>query len=171
MTAAVALGGAPAFATEALTPSGYVTDVDGFLSDEERATIATSAESFSTKFSTVITIVIVPNFSDQTPSEWCQATLTKVRDNDKVLLYAVGYEEGIDTYCFGQEITQWMRNDSIVKGYVDSALSEAHRTYKSTPLTSKEAAAGPKTLINSLRSSFETYKRIRSEYDASSQRL
>ena len=64
-----------------------------------------------------------------------------------------------------------MRNDSIVKGYVDSALSEAHRTYKSTPLTSKEAAAGPKTLINSLRSSFETYKRIRSEYDASSQRL
>ena len=171
MTAAMALGGAPAFATEALTPSGYVTDVDGFLSDEERATIATSAESFSTKFSTVITIVIVPNFSDQTPSEWCQATLTKVRDNDKVLLYAVGYEEGIDTYCFGQEITQWMRNDSIVKGYVDSALSEAHRTYKSTPLTSKEAAAGPKTLINSLRSSFETYKRIRSEYDASSQRL
>ena len=48
MTAAMALGGAPAFATEALTPSGYVTDVDGFLSDEERATIATSAESFST---------------------------------------------------------------------------------------------------------------------------
>ena len=94
-----------------------------------------------------------------------------MQDNDKVLLYAVGYEEGIDTYCFGQEITQWMRNDSIVKGYVDSALSEAHRTYKSTPLTSKEAAAGPKTLINSLRSSFETYKRIRSEYDASSQRL
>ena len=30
MTAAMALGGAPAFATEALTPSGYVTDVDGF---------------------------------------------------------------------------------------------------------------------------------------------
>lgn len=171
MTAAMALGGAPAFATEALTPSGYVTDVDGFLSDEERTTIETRAESFSSKYSTVITIVIVPNFSDQTPSEWCQATLTKVQDNDKVLLYAVGYEEGIDTYCFGQEITQWMRNDSIVKRYVDSALSQAHRTYTSTPLTSKEAAAGPKTLINSLRSSFDTYKRIRSEYDASSQNL
>ena len=171
MTAAIALGGTPAFATEALTPSGYVTDVDGFLSDEERTTIETRAESFSSKYSTVITIVIVPTFSDQTPSEWCQATLTKVQDNDNVLLYAVDYEEGIDTYCFGQELTQWMRNDSIVKRYVDSALSEAHRTYTSTPLTSKEAAAGPKTLINSLRSSFDTYKRIRSEYDASSQNL
>ena len=171
MTAAIALSGTPAFATEALTPSGYVTDVDSFLSDEERTTIETRAESFSSKYSTVITIVIVPTFSDQTPSEWCQATLTKVQDNDNVLLYAVDYEEGIDTYCFGQELTQWMRNDSIVKRYVDSALSEAHRTYTSTPLTSKEAAAGPKTLINSLRSSFDTYKRIRSEYDASSQNL
>ena len=39
MMAAMLLGGAPAFATEPLTTSGYVSDPDGFLSEEQRGTI------------------------------------------------------------------------------------------------------------------------------------
>ena len=37
MAAVMLVGGAPAFATDPLAPSSYVTDSDSFLSDEQRA--------------------------------------------------------------------------------------------------------------------------------------
>ena len=46
MMAAMMLGGSPAFATEPLATSGYVSDPDGFLSAEQRGMIETSAQSF-----------------------------------------------------------------------------------------------------------------------------
>lgn len=52
--AAKLVGGAPAFAAEPLTTSGHVTDPDGFLSDDERETIETSAKSFYSTYTTFI---------------------------------------------------------------------------------------------------------------------
>ena len=166
MTAAMLVVGAPAFATEPLTPSSYVTDSDSFLSDEQRANIETRAESLNSKYSVPVYIAIVPNFSDQEPAKWCQSTLANIEGNDKVILYVVGYEDGTDVYCVGDEMAQLMRSNMVTEGYIKGALSAAHRAYKSTPLTPDEASAGPTALIASLRESYETYDRINSDREA-----
>ena len=163
VTAAVMLvGGVPAFATEPLTPSSYVTDSDSFLSDEQRAKLETDAESLNSKYSVPVYAVIVPNFSDQEPAKWCQSTLANIEHNDKVLLYVVGYEDGTDVYCVGNEMARLIRGNVVTEGYIKSALSAARRAYKSTPLTPEEAAAGPTAFISSLRSSYQTYAQIES---------
>ena len=166
MTAAMLVIGAPAFATEPLTPSSYVTDSDGFLSDEQRANIETRAESLNSKYSVPVYIAIVPNFSDQEPAKWCQSTLVNIEHNDKVILYVVGYEDGTDVYCVGDEMARLMRSNMVTEGYIKGALSAAHRAYKSTPLTPDEASAGPAAFIASLRESYETYDRINSDREA-----
>ena len=157
MAAVMLVGGAPAFATEPLTPSSYVTDSDSFLSDEQRAKIETDAESFSSKYHPIYAVT-VPNFSDEEPTEWCQATLNNIQNNNKALLYVVGYEDGKDAYCVGPELERSMRI-SYANEYVRSALSQARQKYTSTPLTPDEAAAGLTTFISSLRSSYATYDR------------
>lgn len=158
MAAVMLVGGAPAFATEPLTPSSYVTDSDSFLSDEQRAKIETDAESLNSKYHVPVYTVIVPNFSDQEPAKWCQSTLANIEHNDKVILYVVGYEDGTDVYCVGPELERSMRI-SYANEYVRSALSQARQKYTSTPLTPDEAAAGLTTFISSLRSSYATYDR------------
>ena len=158
MAAVMLVGGAPAFATEPLTPSSYVTDSDSFLSDEQRAKIETDAESLNSKYHVPVYTVIVPNFSDEEPTEWCQATLDNIQNNNKALLYVVGYEDGKDAYCVGPELERSMRI-SYANEYVRSALSQARQKYTSTPLTPDEAAAGLTTFISSLRSSYATYDR------------
>lgn len=157
MAAVMLVGGAPAFATEPLTPSSYVTDSDSFLSDEQRAKIETDAESFSSKYHPIYAVT-VPNFSDEEPTEWCQATLDNIQNNNKALLYVIGYEDGKDAYCVGPELERSMRI-SYANEYVRSALSQARQKYTSTPLTPDEAAAGLTTFISSLRSSYATYDR------------
>ena len=157
MATVMLVGGAPAFATEPLTPSSYVTDSDNFLSDEQRAKLETDAESFSSKYHPIYA-VIVPNFSDEEPDAWCRATLANTRNNNKALLYVVGYEDGKDAYCVGPELERSMRI-SYANEYVRSALSQARQKYTSTPLTPDEAAAGLTTFISSLRSSYATYDR------------
>ena len=157
MAAVMLVGGVPAFATEPLTPSSYVTDSDSFLSDEQRAKIETDAESFSSKYHPIYAVT-VPNFSDEEPTEWCQATLDNIQNNNKALLYVVGYEDGKDAYCVGPELERSMRI-SYANEYVRSALSQARQKYTSTPLTPDEAAAGLTTFISSLRSSYATYDR------------
>ena len=157
MAAVMLVGGAPAFATEPLTPSSYVTDSDSFLSDEQRAKIETDAESFSSKYHPIYAVT-VPNFSDQEPAKWCQSTLDNIQNNNKALLYVVGYEDGKDAYCVGPELERSMRI-SYANEYVRSALSQARQKYTSTPLTPDEAAAGLTTFISSLRSSYATYDR------------
>ena len=169
MTAAMLVVGAPAFATEPLTPSSYVTDSDSFLSDEQRAEIETRAESLDSKYSVPVYIVIVPNFSDQEPAAWCRATLANIQNNDKVLLYVVAYEDSQDIYCPGPKMAEWIRVNSVGGSYVSGALSEARRAYKSTPLTPDEASAGPAAFIASLRESYETYDRINSDREAYNQ--
>ena len=89
MAAVMLVGGAPAFATEPLTPSSYVTDSDSFLSDEQRAKLETDAESLNSKYHVPVYTVIVPNFSDQEPAAWCRATLANIQNNDKVLIDSV----------------------------------------------------------------------------------
>jgi len=143
MAAVMLVGGAPAFATEPLTPSSYVTDSDSFLSDKQSANIETRAESLNSKYHVPVYTVIVPNFSDQEPAAWCRATLANIQNNDKALLYVVAYEDSQDIYCPGPEMAEWIRNNSVGGSYVSGALSEARRAYKSTPLTPDEAAAGP----------------------------
>ena len=157
MAAVMLVGGAPAFATEPLTPSSYVTDSDSFLSDEQRAKLETDTESFSSKYHPIYAVT-VPNFSDEEPTEWCQATLDNIQNNNKALLYVVGYEDGKDAYCVGPELERSMRI-SYANEYVRSALSQARQKYTSTPLTPDEAAAGLTTFISSLRSSYATYDR------------
>lgn len=157
MAAVMLVGGAPAFATEPLTPSSYITDSDNFLSDEQRAKLETDAESFSSKYHPIYAVT-VPNFSDEEPTEWCQATLDNIQNNNKALLYVVGYEDGKDAYCVGPELERSMRI-SYGNEYVRSALSQARQKYTSTPLTPDEAAAGLTTFISSLRSSYATYDR------------
>ena len=171
MTAAMLVVGAPAFATEPLTPSGYVTDSDGFLSDEQRAEIETRAESLDSKYSVPVYIVIVPNFSDQEPAKWCQSTLANIEHNDKVILYVVGYEDGTDVYCVGNEMARLIRGNVLTEGYIKSALSAARRAYKSTPLTPEEAAAGPTALIEDLYTSYQTYEQIESHRKQFNQQL
>ena len=170
MAAVMLVGGAPAFAADPLTPSSYVTDSDNFLSDEQRAKLETDAESFSSKYHPIYA-VIVPNFSDQEPAKWCQSTLANIEHNDKVLLYVVGYEDGTDVYCVGNEMAQSIRGNVVTEGYIKSALSAARRAYKSTPLTPEEAAAGPTAFISSLRSSYQTYEQIESHRKQFNQQL
>ena len=171
MAAVMLVGGAPAFATEPLTPSSYVTDSDSFLSDEQRAKIETDAESLNSKYHVPVYTVIVPNFSDQEPAAWCRATLANIQNNDKALLYVVAYEDSQDIYCPGPEMAEWIRNNSVGGSYVSGALSEARRAYKSTPLTPDEAAAGPTALIEDLYTSYQTYEQIESHRKQFNQQL
>ena len=170
MAAVMLVGGAPAFATEPLTPSSYVTDSDSFLSDEQRAKLETDAESLNSKYHVPVYTVIVPNFSDQEPAKWCQATLDNIQNNNKALLYVVGYEDGKDAYCVGPELERSMRI-SYANEYVRSALSQARQKYTSTPLTPDEAAAGPAALIEDLYSSYQTYEQIESRRQQFNQQL
>jgi hypothetical protein len=171
MAAVMLVGGVPAFATDPLTPSTRVTDSDNFLSDEQRAQLETDAESLNSKYSVPVYIVIVPNFSDQEPAKWCQSTLANIEHNDKVILYVVGYEDGTDVYCVGNEMARLIRGNVLTEGYIKSALSAARRAYKSTPLTPEEAATGPTAFISDLRNSYYTAEEIASRREAYNQDL
>ena len=151
MMAAMLLGGAPAFATEPLTTSGYVSDPDGFLSEEQRGKIETSAQSFYSTYSSYIDVVIVPTFSDQEPSTWCKATLKQSRSAQQGILYVVAYEDGTNVSCAGLELAK----DSITRPMLDGALRAARNKHKTTPLTPEEAVAGSRTFIDSLRSDYD----------------
>ena len=171
MAAVMLVGGVPAFATDPLAPSSYVTDSDSFLSDKQRANIETRAESLNSKYHVPVYTVIVPNFSDQEPAAWCRATLANIQNNDKVLLYVVAYEDSQDIYCPGPTMAEWIRNNSVGGSYVSDALSKARRAYKSTPLTPDEAAAGPTALIEDLYTSYQTYEQIESHRKQFNQQL
>ena len=151
MIVAMLVGGAPAFATEPLTTSGDVTDPDGFLSDEQRETIETPAKSFYSTYTTYIDVVIVPNFSGQEPSAWCEDTLEKSRTKGKGILYVVAYEDGTNVSCAGSELAK----DSSTRPMLDGALRIARKDHKTTPLTPEEAVAGSRTFIISLRSDYD----------------
>lgn len=151
MIVAMLVGGAPAFATEPLTTSGHVTDPDGFLSDEQRETIETPAKSFYSTYTTYIDVVIVPNFSGQEPSAWCEATLKQSRSAQKGILYVVAYEDGTNVSCAGVELAK----DSSTRPMLDGALRIARKDHKTTPLTPEEAVAGSRTFIISLRSDYD----------------
>ena len=171
MAAVMLVGGVPAFATDPLAPSSYVTDSDSFLSDKQRANIETRAESLNSKYHVPVYTVIVPNFSDQEPAAWCRATLANIQNNDKVLLYVVAYEDSQDIYCPGPTMAEWIRNNSVGGSYVSDALSKARRAYKSTPLTPDEAAAGPTALIEYLYTSYWSYEQIESHRKQFNQQL
>ncbi len=149
--AAMLVGSAPAFATEPLTTSGHVTDPDGFLSDAERETIETPAKSFYSTYTTFIDVAIIPNFSGQEPTAWCEATLKQSRSAQKGILYVVAYEDGTNVSCAGSELAK----DSITRLMLDGALRIAHNDHKTTPLTPEEAVAGSRTFIDSLRSDYD----------------
>lgn len=151
MIVAMLVGGAPAFATEPLTTSGHVTDPDGFLSDEQRETIETPAKSFYSTYTTYIDVAIVPNFSGQEPSAWCEDTLEKSRTKGKGILYVVAYEDGTNVSCAGVELAK----DSMTRPMLDGALRIARKDHKTTPLTPEEAVAGSRTFIISLRSDYD----------------
>ena len=151
MIVAMLVGGAPAFATEPLTTSGHVTDPDGFLSDEQRETIETPAKSFYSTYTTYIDVAIIPNFSGQKPSAWCEATLEQSRSKQKGILYVVAYEDGTNASCAGVELAK----DSDTRPMLNGALRIAHNTHKTTPLTPEEAAAGSRAFIDFLRSDYD----------------
>lgn len=154
MMVAMLIGGAPAFATEPLTTSGHVTDPDSFLSEEQRATIESPAQSFYSTYNTIIDVVVVPDFSGQKPSDWCKATLKQSRTGEKGILYVVSYEDGTDAFCTDAKMAREM-SDYSTRMMMDSALSAAHRKYKTTPLPPEEAAAGAEAFIRDLRSSYD----------------
>lgn len=154
MMVAMLVSGAPAFATEPLTTSGHVTDPDSFLSDEQRATIESPAQAFYSTYNTIIDVVVVPNFSGQKPSAWCEATLKQSRTGEKGILYVVSYEDGTDAFCTDAKMAREM-SDYSTRMMMDSALSAAHRKYKTTPLPPEEAAAGAEAFIRDLRSSYD----------------
>lgn len=151
MMVAMLVGGAPAFATEPLTTSGHVTDPDGFLSDEQRETIETPAKSFYSTYTTYIDVAVIPNFSGQKPSAWCEHTLKKSRTKGKGILYVVAYEDGTNVSCAGSELAK----DSMTRLMLDGALSAARYKHKTTPLTPEEAVAGSRAFIDTLRSDYE----------------
>lgn len=151
MTVAMLVGGAPAFATEPLTTSGHVTDPDGFLSDEQRETIETPAKSFYSTYTTYIDVAIIPNFSGQKPSAWCEATLEQSRSAKQGILYVVAYEDGTNVSCAGTKLA----SDTLTRPMLNGALRAARNTHKTTPLTPEEAVAGSRTFIDSLRSDYD----------------
>lgn len=151
MMVAMLVGGAPAFATEPLTTSGHVTDPDGFLSDEQRETIESPAKSFYSTYTTYIDVAVIPNFSGQKPSAWCEATLKQSRSAQKGILYVVAYEDGTNVSCAGSELAK----DSMTRPMLDGALRIAHIDHKTTPLTPEEAVAGSRTFIDTLRSDYD----------------
>ena len=151
MTVAMLVGGAPAFATEPLTTNGHVTDPDGFLSDEQRETIETPAKSFYSTYTTYIDVAIIPNFSGQKPSAWCEATLEQSRSAQQGILYVVAYEDGTNVSCAGLELAK----DSDTRPMLNGALRAARNKHKTTPLTPEEAVAGSRTFIDSLRSDYD----------------
>ena len=133
MMAAMLLGGAPAFATEPLTTSGFVSDPDGFLSEEQRETIETPAKSFYSTYTTYIDVAVIPNFSGQEPLAWCEATLKQSRSAQQGILYVVAYEDGTNVSCAGLELAK----DSSTRPMLDGALRAARNKHKTTPLTLK----------------------------------
>ena len=151
MMAAMMLGGAPAFATEPLTTSGYVSDPDGFLSEEQRETIETPAKSFYSTYTTYIDVAVIPNFSGQEPLAWCEATLEQSRSAQQGILYVVAYEDGTNISCAGLELAK----DASTRPMLDGALRAARNKHKTTPLTPEEAVAGSRTFIDSLRSDYD----------------
>ena len=151
MMTAMLLGGAPAFATEPLTTSGFVSDPNGFLSDEQRETIETPAKSFYSTYTTYIDVAVIPNFSGQEPFAWCKATLKQSRSAQQGILYVVAYEDGTNISCAGLELAK----DSITRPMLDGALRAARNKHKTTPLTPEEAVAGSRTFIDSLRSDYD----------------
>ena len=151
MMAAMMLGGSPAFATEPLTTSGYVSDPDGFLSDEQRETIETPAKSFYSTYTTYIDVAVIPNFSGQEPFAWCKAALKQSRSAQQGILYVVAYEDGTNISCAGLELAK----DASTRPMLDGALRAARNKHKITPLTPEEAVAGSRTFIDSLRSDYD----------------
>ena len=145
---ALVVGGAPAYATEPLTTSGHVTDPDGFLSADERAHLESDAESLRSTYGVIIDAVVVPNFSDQKPSVWCQATLEKSRTAEKGILYVVSYEDGTDTYCADAQFARNLTTDPSLKQTFDDALANARNNYTSAPLTSDAVSAGISSFIS-----------------------
>lgn len=148
MMLALVVGGAPAYATEALTTSGHVTDPDGFLSDDERAQLESDAESLRSTYGAIIDAVVVPNFSDQEPSVWCRATLEKSRTAEKGILYVVSYEDGTDMYCADAQFARNLTTDPSLKQTFDDALANARNNYTSAPLTSDAVSAGISSFIS-----------------------
>lgn len=148
--AVMLVGGAPAFATEPLTTSGHVTDPDGFLSDAERAQLESDAESLRSTYGAIIDAVVVPNFSEQEPSVWCQATLEKSRTAEQGILYVVSYEDGTDTYCADAQFTRNLTTDPSLKHTFDDALANARNNYTSSPLTSDAVSAGISSFISDI---------------------
>ncbi|EWC96344.1 hypothetical protein HMPREF1522_0849 [Actinomyces sp. ICM54] len=150
MMVAMLVGGAPAFATEPLTTSGHVTDPDGFLSDVERAQLESDAESLRSTYGAIIDAVVVPNFSGQEPSVWCQATLEKSRTAEKGILYVVSYEDGTDTYCADAQFARNLTTDPSLKHTFDDARANARNNYTSSPLTSDAVSAGISSFISDI---------------------
>ena len=150
MMVAMLVGGSPAFATEPLTTSGHVTDPDGFLSDAERAQLESDAESLRSTYGVMIDAVVVPNFSDQEPSVWCQATLEKSRTAEKGILYVVSYEDGTDSYCADAQFARNLTTDPSLKRIFDDALASARNNYTSSPLTSDAVSAGISSFISDI---------------------
>ena len=150
MMVAMLIGGAPAFATEPLTTSGHVTYPDGFLSDVERAQLESDAESLRSTYGAIIDAVVVPNFSHQEPSVWCQATLEKSRTAEKGILYVVSYEDGTDTYCADAQFARNLTTDPSLKHTFDDALANARNNYTSSPLTSDAVSAGISSFISDI---------------------
>ncbi len=164
MVVALLVGGAPAFATEPLTTDGHVTDPDSFLSDEQRATIESPAESFYTTYNTFVDVVVVPTFSGQRPSAWCEATLKQSRTGLKGALYVVAYEDGTDASCAGEKLA----SDSSTRiMMIGSALSAAQSEHKTTPLPPEEITAGAEAFIRTLRSSFNNNDKYNADRAAS----
>ena len=151
MMVVMLVGGAPAFATEPLTTSGDITDPDGFLSDEQRETIETPAKSFYSTYTTYIDVAVIPNFSGQEPSAWCQATLKQSRSAQQGILYVVAYEDGTNASCAGTKLA----SDTMTRPMLDGALRAAHYKHKTTPLTPEEAVAGSREFINSVRDDYD----------------
>ena len=162
MTAAMLVGGAPAFATEPLTTSGHVTDPDGFLSDAERTRLETQAESLRSTYGAIIDAVVVPNFSDQEPSVWCQATLEKSRTAEKGILYVVSYEDGTDTYCADAQFAHNLTTDPSLKRTFNDALAHAQKNYTSSPLTSEALTAGISSFISDIHTASYIQAQLRS---------
>lgn len=171
MMVAMLIGGAPAFATEPLTTSGHVTDPDGFLSDEQHASITSRAESFNTAYDTTIDVVIIPNFSGQEPTKWCEATLKRSRTIERGILYVVAYEDGTDAYCTDAKMARSMQTDTSIRTEFETAMETARSRYTSTPVTPERTAAGAQAFIANLRSSFDFRAEQAARYRESQRKL
>lgn len=136
-------GGAPSGVSPSVAPTTPpvsittpVTDPSGFLSTSQagevrNAIATTSSRGLSTYY------VLVPDFSDYDPTDWCSQSGNQSTLTDNSIVFVLAYEERDSSWCTNMAEDNGLITDSAVDAAWDAAMDVAAQ---SNPLTPQDAA-------------------------------